>query len=51
MYHATNDHSVMFLRVKHHSEKLVMLELTNHILPEGCLAFCVYAHVYKKTVN
>ena len=36
MYRATNDHFVLFLRVKHHcdSEKLVMLELTNHILPE-----------------
>ena len=34
MYRATNDRFVFFLRVKHHSEKLVMLELTNHILPE-----------------
>ena len=31
----TNDHFVLFvLIVKHHSEKLVMLELINHILLE-----------------
>ena len=34
MYRATNDHFAPFLIVKHHSEKLVMLDLTNHSLPE-----------------
>ena len=34
VYRATNYHFVLFLRVKHHSEKLVLLELTNYILPE-----------------
>ena len=33
VYRATNDHFVLFdLRVKHHSEKLVMFELSNHIM-------------------
>ena len=31
------DRFVLFLRVKHHSERLVMLDLTNHVLPEQAL--------------
>ena len=40
---ATNDHFGLFsLREKHHSEKLVMLELTNHILPKQALLIVMF---------
>ena len=34
MYRATNDHFVVWFKNKHNSEKLIMLELANNILPK-----------------